>query len=240
MFGVFFLVAVFNLIVGYVLGSLFPSQPSSLRIPARWLLRRRGGSNEAMEHRVPRESSPDKDSSARSPSVAPTSRDTVESLPRSVPSAVEGRSDSTLSGTLPPPSPATDTSNPLPEPAPSNDHATDWETVEKELTKVGDRISYVRSIQDKTLAQETVEAFAEMLSEWYTRMSAQLEANETNPTMDDEESMQLELLVAQLETTLANLKCIDWEEDLDAIIERLEKEVRIIDGLRPAGTGTTA
>ncbi len=240
MLGVFFLVAVFNLILGYVLGSLFPSQPGGLRIPTKWLQRRRGGSNEVMEHRVPRESSLVEDSFAPAPSVAPTSRDTVESLPRAAPSAAKGPSDSASPETLPPHSPATNTPDPLPEPAPSDDHATDWETVEKELTRVGDRISYVRSIQDKTLAQETVEAFAEMLSGWYTRMSAQLEANETNPTMDDEESMQLELLVAQLETTLANLKCIDWEEDLDAIIERLEKEVRIIDGLRPAGTGTTA
>ena len=228
MLGIFFLVAIFNLILGYVLGTFFPAGPCAPGAPWKWLRRRKEG--EAAEG----VSSDDAPTDASGVSVSEPPPPIVERASSHVAAAqpvVDGK---------PTDEPRTVGSSGSPaDPVDEPPARTDWEEVQTALHKVSDRISYVRSIQDKTLAQETVEAFIEMLDGWYSRMSAQLEANDTSPTMDDEESMQLELLVAQLETTLANLKCIDWGEELDAIIERLEKEVRIIDGLRPAGSGAT-
>lgn len=228
MLGIFFLVAIFNLILGYVLGTLFPAGPCAPGAPWKWLRGRRKGDavDEALSGDVP--------TGAGGVSVREPPVPIVETVSGNV-AAAQPIVDANPSNELRAPDSSDSPADSVGEPP----VRTDWEEVQTALHKVSDRISYVRSIQDKTLAQQTVEAFSEMLAGWYTRMSAQLEANETDPTLDDEESMQLELLVAQLETTLANLKCIDWTEELDAIIERLEKEVRIIDGLRPAGTAAT-
>ncbi len=108
----------------------------------------------------------------------------------------------------------------------------DWSELDSGISRVTDRIVYVRSIQDKGLARTAAEDFQKLVSSWHGDISRQLEG-EGDAQLDDNDAMALEQFVAQLETTLANLQCIDWSEDLEAILDRLEKETRTLVGSRP-------
>ncbi len=246
MLSIFFLVAVFNLILGYVLGSLYPSRPM-LNIPCLRRFRRTRSADTA----PPPESSPvdtfpsdshepEQASQQGNPPLAPSlSCDATDSAQASAPSSGQ----EPLAATAAPETieKAEGNAAEVPERKAGSANLIEcgWDAFSSELQKVTDRINYVRSINDKGLAQQTADSLTELVSAWYSETSAALEADGAEEALTDDELMQLELLVAQLETTIANLKCIDWTADLDAIIERLEKEVRTIEGLRPASEGVS-
>ncbi len=213
MLGLFFLVAIFNLMLGFALGRRLPQ-----RLAMRWIVKfverhqlesttgqpeiKRGSG--ATPHTAPRTDLPPK------PAPATTSN----APPEQTQTKIESR-----------PSPVEADASPSP--------TEDWKNLSVSLTNVTDQLSYVRSISDKSLAQQVATKFEQMAESWYNQITEKIEQDEENAEVDDEEMMLLEQFLAQLETTLTNLKLLDWSGEIEDITARLEKEVRTLDESRP-------
>ena len=234
MLGLFFFSAIFNLALGYVVGRyVSPRSLSGLvdDIQRRlWSWRRRTTSGE------PEAVAPGMLELPGGPpeTPAPASGADKASATGSVESPGAQPSDAKSSDAAPDavPDVGTDVESSDAESSDWTD-SPDWKELDASVAQLNSRIEYVQSIDDKTLAQQAVKDFQEALSVWHGKLSALLEDEDTESTMDLAELMLLEQFVAQLETTLANLNELDWTDDLETIVARVEKELRTLDETRP-------
>ncbi len=209
MMGFFFLVALFNICLGYAVAVLLPPSKVSRMLAAR-SLRRRSAADQASDSETADAPAPQQAHEVVSSCESPA--DAVAPLAAAPPTASDPA----------PPAP--------PQPTLSTEN---WEEFSKAMQPLLDRVAYVRSIQDNLLGQEIASQLQGAVEAWYDDLSKQLDAHDDKPFLSDDDVMNLEQFMAQLETTLTNLKMIDWSSELDIALSRLEKEVRIVQAARP-------
>lgn len=210
MMSFFFLVALFNICLGYAVAVLFPPAKVSQMLAGR-TFRRRSAADPARGSKT-----------ADAPAPRQTQKAAVSERDGSADAAAPLETAPPTANVSAPPEP--------PQPTLSTEN---WEEFSKAMQPLLDRVAYVRSIQDSRLGQEIASQLQGAVEAWYDDLSSQLDAHDEKPFLSDDDVMNLEQFMAQLETTLTNLKMIDWSAELDIALSRLEKEVRIVQAARP-------
>ncbi len=210
MLSFFFLVALFNICLGYAVAVLFPPSKVARMLAAR-SLRGRFAVEPASDSEI---------------AAAPAGKQAQHVAV----SSGDGLADAVAPLVAAPPT----ASDPAPPAPPQPTLSTEnWEEFSKAMQPLLDRVAYVRSIQDSLLGQEIASQLQGAVEAWYDDLSKQLDAHDDKPFLSDDDVMNLEQFMAQLETTLTNLKMIDWSSELDSALSRLEKEIRIVQAARP-------
>jgi hypothetical protein len=97
-------------------------------------------------------------------------------------------------------------------------------TQEEQLQAIGRRIRYAQSVAQKHLAKDA----AAQLRDWAVSWQRQLEGYlKDGPTPADAE--QIEMCLAQIESTLSNLDAIAWDDAVETTCRRLEHEFALLE-----------
>ncbi|MDX1945375.1 MAG: hypothetical protein SFU86_08200 [Pirellulaceae bacterium] len=106
-----------------------------------------------------------------------------------------------------------------------------WADLKADLQTLLDRASYSRSANDKRLACETAGQLREFAESWCAALQPWLvDRDAAGDSLPGGEvaATEVEMWVAQLETTLRNLGEMDPAEPTDAVLDRLDRELAAV------------
>jgi len=97
-------------------------------------------------------------------------------------------------------------------------------TFDNELRSVEERLQYLRSHPDRNLAQCAAEqlstALSNQVSDWTKEWEQASSLNE-----NEQRIAQLEQCITQAESTNTNVSQIDWDDDFDTLLSKIETEL---------------
>lgn len=111
-----------------------------------------------------------------------------------------------------------------------------WSNLKPEIQSLLDRARYARSAGDKRLAQEMAGQVRDFAQSWCTALQPGQYARgpaENGLLGDQVNAADVEMWMAQLETTLRNLGEMEPTETADAVLDRVERELAALERNSP-------
>lgn len=106
-----------------------------------------------------------------------------------------------------------------------------WTDAAHELRQIRERIGYAKNNRDKTLLKQVAAQLETWATAWQARLLECIDHPEAAPqeVMNGADVSEFEMQAAQTETTLSNLKSLDWAEGLDELVPLLQREIEALD-----------
>lgn len=107
-----------------------------------------------------------------------------------------------------------------------------WSDSHQRLQTLKDRMQYALSVTDKRLAKDVAEQLRDWARSWQSRLQ-NIDGDATEIPAEwrgiDNDSMRVEMCLAQIETSLSNIGEVLSRGELDEIAERVEQEARSLE-----------
>jgi hypothetical protein len=97
-----------------------------------------------------------------------------------------------------------------------------------QLRDVTDRASYSRASRDKGLLRQAADQVLSCISIRYDELQRTLGLAEGDTSLNGDALSALEMLSAQIETSMSNLRALDWSEAFDDLYVRLDSELSLL------------
>jgi hypothetical protein len=97
-----------------------------------------------------------------------------------------------------------------------------------QLREVTERASYCRGARDKTLLRQAAEQVLSCISQRYDELQHILSASDGNERLIGAALDGVEMLSAQIETSISNLRALDWSAPVDDVGVRLDCELTLL------------
>jgi hypothetical protein len=117
-----------------------------------------------------------------------------------------------------------------------------WSDFGEQLQTVRERLRYARSASDKRLAKEVAVQLHACTQSWYSILQERLTAATSSTSgidVGDLDSEQLEMCLAQIETTLTNIDSLVWTDAVDIILDKIDREADALDDNRRSAAAST-
>jgi hypothetical protein len=87
------------------------------------------------------------------------------------------------------------------------------------LQSLGQRISYARLVGEKHLAKDAAAQLRDWAVTWQRQLN--LELKDSPESLDAD---QVEMCLAQIESTVSNLDAVSWDDAVGTILGRIDRE----------------
>ena len=112
-----------------------------------------------------------------------------------------------------------------------------WAGFNQQLAPIKERARYLRMADDKQLVREVIAQFLQCATAWYDWLLECLNSGSASTVElpGGGDINVLEMYASQFESSISNLKAIDWSESAVAILDRLEREFDLLNSYQRAG-----
>jgi hypothetical protein len=108
-----------------------------------------------------------------------------------------------------------------------------WSDYTNQLREIAERTKYCRDAKDRQLARQATAQLATCVDHWYSAIQAGLEHASGDATdilgLRNVATAGLEMYSSQIETSLSNIRSLDWTADFDVFLAKLETELHLLD-----------
>jgi hypothetical protein len=111
--------------------------------------------------------------------------------------------------------------------APGHDLRETWSKYTEQLRDVRQRAEYLRTSQDKNLGRQVANQLQNSIENWYAELQRLLDAPE-EVSSADLDMTSLEMFSSQVETSLSNIKTIDWSLKFEEVLGQIENEITLL------------
>ena len=108
-----------------------------------------------------------------------------------------------------------------------------WNDFTNQLREIAQRTQYCRDTKDRQLARQATAQLATCVDHWHSEIQTGLEHASGDVTdilgLRNVATAGLEMYSSQIETSLSNIRSLDWTADFDEVLTKLESELHLLD-----------